>query len=170
MRSQKLVIACLLVLFFIFIGCNSTAKLEANTEVVNKFFDAINSQDWDALDNLVIYDIVRHSQATPDVQVKNLEEFKELQKGFLQSFPDQKITLEKMVAEGDYVAVLANYTGTQDGPMPPFPPSGKKLDLRFISFLRFEQGKIAEIWVEWDNLASLTQLGHFPPPEQGSRN
>ena len=53
--------------------------------------------------------------------------------------------------------------------MPPFPPSGKKMDIRFISFARFEEGKMAEMWVEWDNLASLTQLGHFPPPEQGEK-
>ncbi|NIT61864.1 MAG: ester cyclase, partial [Aliifodinibius sp.] len=28
-----------------------------------------------------------------------------------------------------------------------------------------EEGKIAELWVEWDNLAMLQQLGHYPPPE-----
>ncbi|NIT61865.1 MAG: ester cyclase, partial [Aliifodinibius sp.] len=60
---------------------------------------------------------VRHSQATPDVQVKSLEEFKQLQKEFLKSIPDQKVTIEKLVAEGNYVAGLATYSGTQDGPM-----------------------------------------------------
>ena len=48
--------------------------------------------------------------------------------------------------------------------MGPFPPSGYAIDLKFIRILRVEDGKIAEIWVEWDNLAVLTQLGHFPPP------
>lgn len=24
--------------------------------------------------------------------------------------------------------------------------------------------RLAELWVEWDNLAMLTQLGLFPPP------
>ncbi|MGB5302463.1 MAG: ester cyclase, partial [Gemmatimonadota bacterium] len=50
------------------------------------------------------------------------------------------------------------------GQMGPFPPSGKQLELPFIGLLRVENGKIAEIWVEWDNLNALAQLGHFPPP------
>lgn len=33
-----------------------------------------------------------------------------------------------------------------------------------VTVVRFEDGKIAEWWVTWDNLAGLTQLGHFPPP------
>jgi steroid delta-isomerase-like uncharacterized protein len=169
MKSQKFIFGILLLWVFVYIGCNTTAKLEANKEVVYKFVEALNNQDWDGLDNLVSYDFVRHCQATPDVQVNNLEEFIELQKGFLKSFPDQKITLEKMIAEDDYVAVLANYTGTQDGPMQPFPPSGKKLNLSYISFLRFDKGKIVEMWVEWDNMAALTQLGHFPPPEAAAK-
>ena len=49
--------------------------------------------------------------------------------------------------------------------MGPFPPSGLELEIPFIGLLRIEDGKIAEIWVEWDNLNALAQLGHFPPPE-----
>ena len=48
--------------------------------------------------------------------------------------------------------------------MGPYSASGKKVDVRFLGILRFEEGKIAEMWVEWDNLNILTQLGHFPPP------
>jgi predicted ester cyclase len=47
--------------------------------------------------------------------------------------------------------------------MGPFPASGNRVDLKFIGILRIENGKVAEIWVEWDNLTVLTQLGHFPP-------
>jgi len=54
---------------------------------------------------------------------------------------------------------------TQTGPMGPFPASGKKMILPFMAILRFSDGKIAEMWVEWDNLNALAQSGHFPPPE-----
>ena len=47
--------------------------------------------------------------------------------------------------------------------MGPFPPSGNRLQIPFVGILRIEDGKIAEIWVEWDNLNALMQLGHFPP-------
>lgn len=63
-------------------------------------------------------------------------------------------------------AVNARYIGTQDGPMGPLPASGKTLELPFMAILRFADGKIAELWVEWDNLSAFSQLGHFPPPEK----
>ena len=46
--------------------------------------------------------------------------------------------------------------------MGPFPPSGKRLSLDFAALFRIESGKIVELWVTWDNLAALSQLGHFP--------
>jgi ketosteroid isomerase-like protein len=37
------------------------------------------------------------------------------------------------------------------------------VDGPFIAFFRIESGKIAELWVEWDNVAMLTQLGLSQP-------
>jgi len=34
---------------------------------------------------------------------------------------------------------------------------------------RLRDGKLAELWVTWDNLAALAQLGHFPPPPAGQK-
>ena len=61
------------------------------------------------------------------------------------------------------VAGLLTYVGTQEGAMGPFPATGKKAEVDYLSIIRLEGGKIAEMWVEWDNLAILSQLGHFPP-------
>lgn len=72
-----------------------------------------------------------------------------------------------MIAEGDRVAIWATYSGTQKGPLGPFPPSGKGLKLDISGVFRIEDAKIAEIWVTWGNLTSLTQLGHFPPQGAG---
>jgi predicted ester cyclase len=58
----------------------------------------------------------------------------------------------------------ARYSGAQAGQMGPFPPSGERFEIPYIGILRFADGIIAEIWVEWDNLSALTQLGHRNPP------
>jgi ketosteroid isomerase-like protein len=68
-----------------------------------------------------------------------------------------------MIAEGDFVAIRAAYLGTQTGPMGNLPATGKSVDGPFIAFFRIDSGKIAELWVEWDNVAMLTQLGLSPP-------
>jgi len=49
--------------------------------------------------------------------------------------------------------------------MGPFPPTGKRLESQIAGMFRLEAGSIAELWVTWDNLSGLAQLGLFPPPD-----
>lgn len=164
MHLRKLL--SLLILAMLVICCvpSPSKQLEANKELVQRFASAINAADWDALDELLTEDFRRHSQATPDVQVNSREEFKQLQESFLESIPDQHISEEMLIAEGDKVACYATYSGTQTGPMGEFPITGKPVEIKFLSIFRIEEGRIAELWVEWDNLAMLAQLGLYPPP------
>lgn len=106
-----------------------------NIRVAADMVAAINSRNLDQLDALVTSDIVRHSAATDGIVVASLDEF---------------------------VALRAVYSGTQTGEVGPFPASGKQVELPYIAILRFSGGKISEMWVEWDNIFMLTQLGHFP--------
>ena len=137
---------------------------ERNKELVRRMTVAINDRNFDALDGLVAEDVHRHSAATPMVTVENLDQFKEFLRQDLSAVPDAQQEINLMLAEDDLVAVHATYRGTQTGQMGPFPPSDNALELPFVGILRIENAKIAEIWVEWDNLNALTQLGHFPPP------
>jgi steroid delta-isomerase-like uncharacterized protein len=79
------------------------------------------------------------------------------------TFPDSKVTIHQLIAENDRVAIWATYSGTQDGPMGPFPPSGKTMSIDLAGVFRIQDGLITELWVTWDNVAGLTQLGFFPP-------
>jgi len=140
-------------------------ELVKNKEVVKRFIEISNDANWDQLSDVVAGDFRRHSAATAGEPVRSLEEFIALQRGFMTTFPDQHVRLDQIIAESDYVAIRATYTGTQSGPMGDFPASGNKVDGPFIAFFRIESGKIVELWVEWDNVDMLTQLGIFPPPE-----
>ena len=144
------------------------AELAQNKEVVKRFIEISNDGNWDRLADVVADDLRRHSAATAGEPVRSLDEFIELQQGFMTTFPDQHVRLDHMRAEGDHVAIRAAYTGTQSGPLGKFPASGNKVDGPFIAFFRIESGKIAELWVEWDNVDMLSQLGIFPPPAPGS--
>jgi steroid delta-isomerase-like uncharacterized protein len=135
----------------------------SNKEVVRRLIAAINNRDFDLLDELVAPDVVRHSQATAGVEVRSLEQFKEFLRQDLATFPDAQQQIHTIIGEGDKVALYLTLTGTQDGPAGPFPATGKEVVVQFLGIMRVEQGKVAEIWVEWDNLNILTQLGHYPP-------
>jgi predicted ester cyclase len=137
---------------------------EENKALVRRFAEAINHADHQALDELLTPDFVRHCQATPEVNVRSREDFKRFDTESLATFPNQHIDAEHVVAEGDLVAFYCRYSGTQRGPMAPFPPSGKRMEIDFSGVFRVAGGKLAELWVTWDNVAGLTQLGHWPPP------
>jgi len=96
--------------------------------------------------------------------VTSRDEFVQLQEGFLVSFPDQEVTVHQLVAEDDYVAVLATYRATHTGPMGQVPATGKAVSVPFLALFRIEDGKIVELWAEWDNMVMLAQLGLAPPP------
>jgi steroid delta-isomerase-like uncharacterized protein len=141
--------------------------IEANKDLVRTFGEAINSANWEALDDILTDDFQRHCQATPDVTVKSAEEFKALQRSFLETFPDQRLDPEVIVAEGDRVGFMGTYSGTHLGRLGDIPPTGNKAKTRAVGFFRIEGGRIAELWVEWDNISFLSQLGLFPPPAGG---
>lgn len=135
-----------------------------NRRLVRAFIEAVNGSDYAALQALVAPDFVRHCQATPDVQVRTLADFIEFDRDSRASFPDQEIVLERLVAEADAAAVWCRYRATQRGPMGPFPASGKRVDVDFAGHFRVAQGRLAEVWVTWDNVTMLRQLGHLPAP------
>ena len=151
-------------------GATPSSITEANKDVVRRFVAAINERRFEELDELVSPDAVRRSPSTPGLEVRSLDEFKDFLRQDLTGVPDAMQEIRMMVAEGDLVALWANYSGTQDGPMGPFPATGRRVDTDFAGFLRLEDGMITEINVVWDNLSMLVQLGHLQAPGPASRS
>ena len=147
-------------------GCaGQSDRIEEHKALAQKFFDAYNAkEDLGRLDEFLSASYARHCQATEPTEMRGIEEFARFLAEDQASFPDSRMTVEQLVAEGDRVAFFARWVGTQEGPMGPFPATGKRAELDIAGVHRIENGKIAETWVTWDNLAVLTQLGHFPPP------
>lgn len=135
--------------------------IEDNKALARRLGEAIDERQWDLLDRIVAPNFIRHCQATAQADVRSLVAFKEYLQQDAAVFPDSTQTLKHMVAEGDLVAIWVTYAGTQQGQMGPFPPSGNRMQVDFGAILRVEDRKIAEMWVTWDNMAALAQLGHL---------
>jgi predicted ester cyclase len=78
------------------------------------------------------------------------------------AFPDVQFIIDAQVAEGDKVATRWTATGTNTGSLNGMPPTNRRITISGISIERFEGGKIAESWVNWDFLGMLQQLGVIP--------
>ena len=136
---------------------------------VNRAAEIVNARDFDRLGEVIAPNYVRHSQATPGLVIESIGDFRAFLEQDSATFPDSRMEWSKLVVEGDSVAFWGRYIGTQQGAMGPFPPTGKAMNLDIAGYHRMEEGKIAETWITWDNLAALTQLGHLPPaPETTS--
>ena len=144
----------------------SQDNLEQNKILVMEAFSALDAGALDDLDKYIVMDYVRHCQATPGVVIRSLEDFKALLQAWSYTYSDVETKVDVLVAEGDLVAFYGSFTAIQIGPMGPFPATGKQMVSEFSGYHRITNGKIAETWVTWDNLAALAQLGLFPPPEQ----
>ena len=99
-------------------------------------------------------------EATPGIEGRSLGPVKEFLRQDTAVFPDSVQTI-KLLVEGNLVATWTTYEGTQQEPMGPFPPSGRKAQFDFGAVFRMEAGKIAEWWVTWDNMTILRALGHL---------
>jgi predicted ester cyclase len=130
--------------------------------LVQRLENAMNKRQPDDLDDIVAAEFVRHCEATPQVDVRSREQFKEFLRQYDAAFPDNVQTFTHIVAEGDMIGVFATYEGTHLGEMGSFAPTGKKVKFDFAGVFRVEGGKLAEFWVTWDNMTVLAQLGLLP--------
>jgi len=131
-------------------------------DLVRRLEHAMNSRELDLLDDVLAADFVRHCEATPDFDGRSREDFKDFLRSNAESFPDNVQTFRQVVVEGDRAGIWCTYEGTQTGPLGPFPASGEKTSFDFGGIFRIADGKLAELWVTWDNMTILTQLGHVP--------
>ncbi len=168
MSLRCLAVGALLVAVLPGCGPSAAARVEANKAVARRYSEEVgNKRDLAVIDEVLAENYVRHCQATgPDVRGR--EAMKALYREWHATFPDYRETLEIAIGEGDYVAGSITVRGTQKGQMGPFPPTGRVMDCKAIGIHRLEDGKIAESWVAWDNMATLAQLGLLPPPPQGT--
>lgn len=168
LNPTSVLILCFSIIL-IFAGCTDRVREteESNKELVRYITEeGVNKHNPDKWDEVLTEDYVRHCEAMPPElqEIRGIETMKGFLKEHFAAFPDWRESIDLMIAEGDKVAYITTGTGTQTGQMGPFPPSNKQCNVKTFIVHRFEDGKIAESWVSWDNVAFLTQLGHFPPP------
>jgi steroid delta-isomerase-like uncharacterized protein len=163
----RITVTCCLLLATLVAGCrpSTQGQLEANKNRVRQVAAKVEAKEWDERDALVAEDMRRHSRATSQFpEIRSREEFKRLEQMAHEAFPDRHVTYEIMIAEGDMVAVYATFTGTNTGSFGGLPPTNKLVEVKYLAIFRIEDGKMAEVWVEWDNLSRLAQLGLSPSP------
>jgi steroid delta-isomerase-like uncharacterized protein len=93
---------------------------------------------------------------------------KQMVRAFFTAFPEQHVTVEDLIAEGDKVVSRYTFRATHQGEFMGVPPTGKGMTVSGIMISRFAGGKWVEDWDSPDALSLMQQLGAIPPmPEPG---
>jgi hypothetical protein len=116
------------------------------------------------IDETYATDIVYHNAAGRDV--RGLEDFKQWNSGLFDAFPDQHLTVDDLIVEGDKAVVRYTITGTHKGGFMGVLPTNKKVTMWVIEIDRFAGGKIVEGWDRFDTLGLMQQLGVIPVPKK----
>jgi steroid delta-isomerase-like uncharacterized protein len=90
------------------------------------------------------------------------DRFLETRAALLAAFPDIRVTVEDVVADGDQAVVRWSAEAHHKGELLGIPASNREIRFRGMTWMRFENGKIAEGWDSW-NLGGLLNDCRTPP-------
>ena len=132
-------------------------SIAENKEIVQRYQDIYNSNDLDALAEVVSEDLL-----TPKIMSgipTGIEGAKAAHRIMLAGFPDYQTIIDDIFAEGDQVAARITMSGTNTGNFMGIPATGKQVSFTGIYIARIANRKIVEHWGEEDGVSLLQQLG-----------
>lgn len=133
-----------------------------NKAVVRQLYeDLFNQKNLAALDGVTAPNFVDHDPDNPTADLAGARQYFRM---MFAAFPDLRVTVEDMIAEGDTVVARVTVSGTHQGEFLGIPPGGKQVTITGIDILRLADGKLVEHWGQFDSLGMMQQLGVIPTP------
>ena len=136
---------------------------DANKATLRRFLDeAFGKGNLVAVDELIADTFVDHSP--PPHISGDKAGTKQIVKLFRSAFPNLRLTVEDMIAEGDKISVRVVTRGTHKGELMGIAPTGRSVTINEQHIVRFANGKMTEHWGVEDNLGMMQQLGVVQAP------
>ena len=130
-----------------------------NRNSVRRLIEEVwNKGNISVADELFASTYNHHDSSTPDVG-RGPESEKKRVTLYRTAFPDMRLTIDDILAEGETVVARWSCRGTHKGDFNGIAPTGKQFNITGISIARFTNGKMFEGYVNWDALGLMQQLG-----------
>jgi predicted ester cyclase len=140
---------------------------ESNKALVRRAFAAFNQGDVAAINQ--IFDPagpIHNTRGGVSLQGGPFTELKDACP-MCAALSPRSITIDFIVADGDFVAVRSTWTGNYTGTTPHgVHIQSKPVSVVYINFYRVHNGRIVENWAQSDNLHLAEQLGFTLTPPQ----
>ncbi len=159
--------AMVLLLVVLTSGCqeqvaDATAMGQAAKSVMINVVEIYNTGNTDMIDAVISPNYVGHYSVMTE-SVLGREGFTQWILRNRTAYPDFKVVINEMLAEGNLVCLQWTVTGTNTGPMGDQQPTGKPLRLTGLTMGRIFEGKLVEEWITYDMLDVNRQLGVEAP-------
>jgi predicted ester cyclase len=138
---------------------SEATPVQHNKAVSRRWIEAFNERDDAAEADVRAPGYVAHAPASLEPAPLDSEAWTRFLSGFVEGFPDLRLTVEDAVAEGDLVAQRVRFEGTHTGEFQGLPPTHRKVSFYGLELNRFVDGRVAEHWFQLDALTLLQQLG-----------
>lgn len=143
----------------------SPASPDANKAKSRQFFeDIIAGGRTDLIADLVTPDFTLHLPALP-TPVRGQAALERFVGTLRTAFPDIRYTLEREMCDNTMTAFRWHMTGTHQGEFRGLPASGNTVTIQGVSLFRLEEGQIAEVWMNENDLGLMEQLQPASEPE-----
>ena len=139
-------------------------SIEENKAVIRHFWqDHLSTGNSQLCANDFAANAVNHDPNSPPVP-PGPEGIAQLITLYRTAFPDLTAVVEDVIAEGDKVAYRLTFRGTHTGELMGMPPTGKPVMYTGIGIDTVINGTITEMWLNFDALGMLRQLGAVASP------
>jgi steroid delta-isomerase-like uncharacterized protein len=150
-------------------GCSPDKDHKMRLQEQNKAFfaraldDFFNKRDIASADRNYLPGYIQHNEQVAGMAkaqgLTPVEGMKAFFSAFFEAFPDYRVEIEYIGAEGDKVFAILNWEGTQQKDFMGVPATGQKIKVRTAEVMRIENGKFAEHWDVVDETNMLITLG-----------
>ena len=139
---------------------------EKNRELMKTLDDAWNSQEWDIFEERHADNVAVYWPGQPE-PTRGLHNHREESVEFFKIFPDNHLVnnpYKILFSKDDYTCSVADFTGTFKGPMKGLDgkmiqPTNKKFHLEFCTVAHWENEKILEERLFYDQVGMMKQIG-----------
>jgi predicted ester cyclase len=132
------------------------------TETGREFFDACDSgKGWDGCSQFCHDDATFSCQAGTLADIATIEDYADWLRDFFTPVPDGHYEMKSFSTdeERSVVTAFAVFKGTQTGPGPLDPPTGKSVATEYAYAMEFDGDRIRHITKVWNDVQALTELG-----------
>jgi steroid delta-isomerase-like uncharacterized protein len=139
----------------------STSEATTPRGVVERLHrELLGGRDLTTVDELFAPDFVSHTM--PPELPPGREGVKQFFARFADALPDIDVRIDETVVEGDRAAVVTTTTGTHERELFGIPPTGRRVAVTGIDWVRVADGRIVEHRGLTDIVGLLRQLGGVP--------